>query len=176
MSKMYFSNHLKIQYGDLKLRNLMSSAKLIRGVLNKASVTYPYTLQDGDTPNMVAADYYGSVEYVWLVLLSNDIIDPYTQWFKGQLDFDEYLKRKYGSIETTMSTISHYNAPFDDSRPDVTLTTYAFMDADERSGLEPVSIYDAEVTKNESKRTINLIAAHSASTISLEIERLLGTK
>ncbi len=174
MSKQYFSNHRKIDYGNLKIRNLMSSAKLIRGVLDQVSVTYPYTLQDGETPNMIAADYYGSVEYVWLILMANNIVDPYTQWFKGQMDFDQYIIKKYGSIAQAQQLISHYSDPNDPTRPDVSPTTYAFLPLSELTGLEPVYAYDAEVTLNESRRTINLIAARHAATISLEIERLLG--
>ena len=33
-------------------------------------------MQDSDTPEIIADKYYGNVEYHWVVLLFNNIIDP----------------------------------------------------------------------------------------------------
>ena len=41
-----------------------------------------YTLDEGDKPESVAYYYYDNPEYAWLVLMANDIVDPYTQWYK----------------------------------------------------------------------------------------------
>ena len=171
--KQYFANHPVIEYRGLSLRNLMLSARVVKAALTNASVMYPYTLEEGDTPTMIAYDYYGSVDYVWLVLLSNNMIDPYTQWYKSQADFDAYIIKKYGSIEAAMNTIDHFSNRSDISAAKVSATTFQYMSADERTLLDPVSAYDTEVSLNESRRVINLIDASNAPRISLELERLL---
>lgn len=170
--RQYFSNHPIIEYRGLNLRNLMLSAGIVKGVLNKMSVAYPYTLQDGETPNMVAYDYYGSVEYVWLIFLANHIVDPYTQWYKSQNDFDQYIIKTYGSIPYAHATIHHYS---DGSAtcPPITPTSYAYLDPVEQAQYFPVSIYDWETSLNEKRRTIQLIDKTQAPRISLELERLL---
>ena len=42
------------------------------------SAFYPYQVQDSDTPEIIADKYYGNVEYHWVVLLFNNIIDQFT--------------------------------------------------------------------------------------------------
>ena len=38
------------------------------------SIFYPYDVQDGETPEMIANKYYGSSEKHWIVLLFNAFI------------------------------------------------------------------------------------------------------
>lgn len=172
--RQYFSNHPVITYRDLQIRNLMLSARVAKGVLDKVSVVYPYTLEDGDTPTMIAYDYYGSVDFVWLVLLANNIVDPYTQWYKSQYDLDQYIAKTYGSIAEAMATTHHYAHNTDDTYPMVTPTSFAYLESEFKSQFHPVSVYDYEVSLNEARRTINLIDSNKASQIALELERLLN--
>lgn len=172
--KNYFANYPVITYRGLNIRNLMLNAQVVKGVLSKTSVVYPYTLEEGDTPTMIAYDYYGSVDYVWLVLMSNNMIDPYTDWYKSQLDFAAYIDKKYGSHPYAMSTIHHYKHNTDPDYPMVTPTTYAYMLPEEQGQFSPVYIYDYEQQRNEARRTINLIDSAHAPRIALELERLLN--
>jgi hypothetical protein len=171
--KQYFANHPVITYRGLNIRNLMLNAQVVKGVLRKTSVVYPYTLEEGDTPTMIAYDYYGSVDYVWLVLMSNNMIDPYTDWYKSQIDFDAYIDKKYGSYPYAMSTTHHYKHS-DPEYPMITPTTYQYMTAEEQGQCTPVSIYDYEQQRNEERRIINLIDSAHAPRIALELERLLN--
>lgn len=171
--RQYFANHPVIEYRGLKLRNLLLSARLVKNVLSNSTLLYPYTLEEGDTPTMIAFDYYGSVDYVWLVLLANNILDPYTDWYKSQDQFHEYIIKKYGSIEQAQQTISHYASNSDLAAPEVSVTTFQLSTPEEQGNLSPVYAYDAELSSNERKRQIQLIDKAYASRINLELERLL---
>ena len=173
MARQYFLNHPIIEYRGLKLRNLLLSARAVKGVLSKTTLIYPYTLSDGDTPQMIAYDYYGSVDYVWLVLLSNEMVDMYSDWYKSDDQLNEYIKKKYGSLDAAFATIHHYTNRSDLSATEVSVTTYQHATPLEQGQLDPVYAYDFEVAQNESKRTINLIDKAAAAKISLELERLL---
>lgn len=59
------------------------------------SVFYPYDVQDGETPEMIANKYYGSSEKHWIVLLFNDIIDPQYDWPLDQRTLIKYINDKY---------------------------------------------------------------------------------
>lgn len=169
----YFGNFKPVMYQGLKLRNIMHSAQLAKGIIDKATVSYPYTLQDGDTPNIIAYDYYGSVEYVWLVLLANNILDPYTDWYKSQEQFDSYIIKKYGSCAEAQALIHHYTIVNDPDQVDVTPETYLYMGDGEGIGLTPVYAYEWETSINEPKRTINLIDKSVAAKIAFELEKVL---
>lgn len=64
---------------------------------------YKYQIQDGDTPEIIADKYYGDVEYHWVVLLFNDIIDAQFDWPLNENTLIEFIDKKYtanGSANT----------------------------------------------------------------------------
>ena len=68
---------------------------------------YPYQIQDGDTPEIIADKYYENSERHWIVLLFNDIIDPQFDWPLNQNAIIEYIDKKYkanGASNTTVQT------------------------------------------------------------------------
>lgn len=97
MSK-YFSNYPIIQYDGKLVRDITRRSKIVDDLLNDPYIFLPYTVRDGEKPEDIAFYYYGSVDDTWLVLLSNKITDPYTQWPLTDEDFDKYFIEKYGSI------------------------------------------------------------------------------
>jgi len=46
-----------------------------------------YTLKHGDTPDIVAHNYYGSSDWWWLVLLYNDVVNPFNELPRLGLDY-----------------------------------------------------------------------------------------
>jgi len=58
---------------------------------------YPYQIQDGDTPEIIADKYYDNPERHWIVLLFNDIIDPQFDWPLNQNSIIEYIDKKYAA-------------------------------------------------------------------------------
>lgn len=68
---------------------------------------YKYQIQDGDTPEIIADKLYGNVEFHWVVLLFNDIIDPQFDWPLNQNTIIEYINEKYaanGAANTTVQS------------------------------------------------------------------------
>jgi hypothetical protein len=115
MSSSYFSNFPQIQYGGQTVPNIALRAKFIDSVLQNKSVFYPYTVKDGEKPEDVAFNYYDSADLVWLVLLFNQVIDPYYDWPMSSRQFTLHVNAKYESvpgagdgIQNAQSTISYY--------------------------------------------------------------------
>ena len=140
--------------------------------LQNARVNFDeYYVQDGETPQGVAFDYYGDVTLDWVVLFSNEIQDPYYEWPMSTENFDSYIKQKYGS-QYAYQTVHHYEWITQQSQvkvengiqrilPEksvtVDYTTYLTLTAPERRA---VTIYDHEAQRNEDRRTIYLIDLH----------------
>lgn len=97
MSK-YFSNYPLIQYQGKTVRDITRRSKVIEETLRDPYVFLPYTVMEGEKPEDVANGYYGSVDDTWIVLLSNNITDPYTQWPMSDAEFDQYFINKYAKI------------------------------------------------------------------------------
>ena len=95
MTKKYFEDFPVIKYQGRNVRDISRRASFIRAVANNPFLYYSYTVKDDERAEDIALDYYGSVDYVWLVYMANNIIDPYYEWPMDAQTFNDYLVAKY---------------------------------------------------------------------------------
>jgi hypothetical protein len=91
-----------------QVTNILRRFKVRETVKDNADVYYDYDIRAGERPDTIAEKYYGSGDYAWVVLHFNDIIDPVFGWPLFNNDFDEYIKRKYGSISEAQATVHEW--------------------------------------------------------------------
>jgi hypothetical protein len=94
----YFSNFPLIQYGGETVRDISRRSKVVDEVFSDPYVFLPYTIREGEKPEDVAYYYYGTVDDTWLVLLANNITDPYAQWPLDDEEFNQYFINKYAEL------------------------------------------------------------------------------
>jgi hypothetical protein len=75
----------------------MSRATILDGLKNDSVVFYKYNVQEGDTPETVAHKYYGDPYKYWIVMYSNQLMDPLWDWPMNYQTFIDYLTAKYQS-------------------------------------------------------------------------------
>ena len=171
MAQKYFKNFPLVQYGDHSVRNIILKAKLARDLLDKFDNFYPYTIQEGQRITDVAYDYYGAIDYVWLIMAANEMVDPYYDWPLNDDIFNTVIEKKYGSVANAMNIANaqYYRKP--NMSYWMTKTTYENSAAAEREGWQAVDNYTYEMIKNEDKRKIRLLDRSIALDVSLEIEK-----
>ena len=174
MATQYFKNFPLVFYNDVKLRNIMLKTNIIREIFLTDTNFYTYEVRDGQKPVSVAFDYYGSVDYTWLVLMSNQIIDPYFDWILSNEEFDSHLIKKYGSIPAAQSTIVEYRDILGNYVSLDTYNYYTLISSVMISNLTPVYAIDKEFELNEQKRNIQLIDSVYANKIATELEQSLA--
>ncbi len=59
-----------------------------------------------DTPESIAHQYYGNVNYHWVILMANDIVDVNREWPLSNRNLVSYVKDKYG--ENNSADVHHY--------------------------------------------------------------------
>lgn len=91
----YFENFPTINYQGRNVRDITRRNKFLKSVTTNPLLFLPYTVKEGERPENIAYNYYGSTDYTWLVYLSNNIVDPYHQWPLSEEDFHKYLIQKY---------------------------------------------------------------------------------
>ena len=183
---MYFSSFPKTDFNGVSLLDITRKANLSTIVKKDALAYMNYTVEEGEKPEDVAFYYYDDVQYAWLVLLANNIIDPYTQWPKNESDLNEYIKVQYadkagttgeGVIEWTKNATIGANIMYYQSHsdPNITLNRASYLNTSptEKADYYPVRIYDYEFSLNESRRQIVLINKSLLSTIEDQLERVL---
>ena len=97
----YFRRFPKIRYSfDSGKTNKIAVDILSRVGFRDSSVEdtrvfTEYFVQDNDTPEIVADKLYGDPEFHWVVLLFNNIINPYHDWPLSTRKLESFIKNKY---------------------------------------------------------------------------------
>jgi hypothetical protein len=79
------------------MTNLLARASIVQELINNPMQFYEYAIQEGDTPEIVAEKYYGDPFKYWVVLFSNQILDPIWEWPMPYATFLEYINAKYAT-------------------------------------------------------------------------------
>lgn len=106
---MYFTNFPNIFYtytinGEnvLKIvKDVTQNVRLQKMVLEAVTLYDEYDLQDGDTPDIVAAKYYGNANYHWIVMMTNEKYDYINDWPMTNAVLDDYIHEKYNRFDAT---------------------------------------------------------------------------
>jgi hypothetical protein len=149
-------------------------------VLSNPYLFLPYTVKEGEKPEDIAFNYYGTVDATWLVLLANNMVDPYTDWPMDYDRFVEYMIEKYGAqsnkigydviawaqnTEAIDNILYYYKST--DSGLDIKVSPETFpmlfdnqnqaIGRDVPAEWTPMRIYDYENIRNENNREILVV-------------------
>ena len=171
----YFKNLPRVNYDIFgtepnnyrSVTNIMKRIKFKPKVLEDISDYYPYYVKEGERPDIVSHQKYGTVAYAYLIMLINDIYDPNFDWPLSSQQFEQYIRNKYGTVESAMSTTKYYyqivraevaRTGVSERVPEVKfivdVTTYNSLGIDARTTQTE---YEWEDELNDNKREIKLI-------------------
>ena len=71
--------------------------------INSQSAFIEYDIKDGERPEHIANRVYGNANHHWIILLANNIIDPYQGWYKSQMAMEQYIQKKYSGTAVYFS-------------------------------------------------------------------------
>jgi hypothetical protein len=120
-------------------------------------------------------------------------LDPQWDWPLSSQKFQNYIEDKYGT-EDVYGTVHHYEKVITESNFDNTTTNAVTIDQDTYNSLvsstntynlptgsvtvtitpKAVSIYDYELSLNESKRTINILNSVYVTQLENEFRKLMS--
>ena len=160
--------------------NIMQRIRFKPSVLENITDYYPYYVREGERPDIVSFNTYGTVAYSYLILLVNDIVDPLFDWPLPSRQFENYIIEQYGSVSAAQSTNKYYyqivraevaRTGVSERVPEykiiVDQTTYNSLDSSVRSAQ---NVYDYEVEQNDNKREIKLINPDFIQDIDYEVK------
>jgi hypothetical protein len=94
---------------SVALTNILTRSAFLREIVENTALFYEYSVKDGETPEIIADKLYGSVSRFWIVLLFNQLSNPYYDFPLIQEQLNELIVSKYGmSLEDAQTTIHHY--------------------------------------------------------------------
>jgi hypothetical protein len=193
----YFKSTPKIVTKDssgnsIYLTNLLTRVSVIPDYLKNPLLYYSYDVQESDTPEIIADKYYGDSYRYWIVLFSNEVLDPQWDWPMIGRVFENYVIDKY--VDPYLS--HHYEkiiTQYDDYTKITTTNTLtidesAYTNLVESSNVytfpsgtvnititkRAVTYYQYEYELNESKRSIKLLKKEYAPQIEKEFKTLMN--
>lgn len=104
----YFSEFPTIFYKNSVAKNITARPFVKNNVLNNTSLYYPYEMKEHERADITSERIYETPFYDWLIYLSNNISDPYHDWYLSQIDLQNYITSKYGSIAAAQEQIKYY--------------------------------------------------------------------
>jgi len=89
--------------------NILARSTFLREIANNTSIAYEYSVKDTDTPEIVAHKIYGDPYRNWIILLFNQIINPFYDWPIKNDALEEFIYKKYGqNVDAARAAIHHY--------------------------------------------------------------------
>ena len=171
----------RVVYNGHKSTNLLSRVVAIKANFNKFAVYFPYEIKDGERPDTISYDYYGTSEYAWMIMLTNDVYDIYSHWPLSYREFYDYLSKKYGNPYEIKNVPHHYvyagqagETADEIARKswEMSPQTYSLMTTDERAGWTSVDTYTWEEDQNNAKRQIRLLSNELLRRVDNELEEM----
>ena len=177
---MYFNSFSKGFYdikgdGNLKLVTDLNTRIRVSEKISESAYMYSkYNVISGDNPEDVSFYHFGSSHFHWIILLTNNITDRYTQWPMDPITFEKYIVDKYESP----NDIHHYE--IEQSSGNTTPTGPAdysnkIQVSSDISGATTVSNREYEERLQDRYRQIKLLRRELLPIFLKEFDRIMGT-
>src|SRR6266404_8093910 len=105
MSQTYFRNFNTIAYANTPAVDLTERIVVQRSTQYNPYIFYPLDISDGVRPDMVAYTNWGDPFTSWVLYLTNDIIDPYYEYYLTREQFINFINDKYGTVTKSQQLI-----------------------------------------------------------------------
>jgi hypothetical protein len=175
---------LKKNKKRLLLTNLTARFKIRDELKQKAAIFYNYQVQEQDTISNVAFRYYDDETLDWVIMLVNDIIDPYYDWPLNYANFIEYMKSLYGSVDTAMATTYEYRKILNQQKVlfDGTIIPKRTVVIDQNTynslapaSREEIDAYEYYEEQNNLKRNIKILDKAYIGLVRTQVETIFAT-
>jgi len=167
----YFTHFPRISFLKQDVINLAVGVSISNLIQDDAMAYMNYEIENDETPDHVAYNYYQDSSLAWLVLHANKILDPYFEWPLSLRDFESFIKKTYGSIAAAQATTMHC----EHTTKNITLSadSLAVSSGASASDYTAIDSYSYWEKINENRRFINLINVAHLSAIQTATRNLL---
>jgi len=132
------------------IKDILLRVKMKDAIKSRYAIFEKYDIKDGETPEKVAYENYGDPNLYWIILMTNEILNPFYDWPLSIRDFERYIADKYDSPYDT----HHYEIAQSSG------TTTKMVTVPSTTPLaEAISYYDYESNLHNDKKQIKLLKA-----------------
>ena len=169
-TKMFFSYFPKLLYPLDDSREVVTDifrrvAPRDKFIVNETYLE-KYVLKAGERPEDIAYQLYGDAELHWVILLLNNIIDPYNEWYYTPEQVEAMVKQRYG--ENNANATNHWAST---DRPEICVD----YDAEKLASGEifEVSHLEHELIENDARQEIKILHPRYLNNFVTEFRELI---
>ena len=137
MAEKYFQRFPRVTYSDYRAIDITKRVKLLDTVSNNPYVFYSYDIGDSERADSFSSRYYNDSYMSWLLYISNDIIDPYYEWYLSAEELEGLVEKKYGSLADAKLKIKHYRNNWE-NQEDITISDFSNLNEEKQTYWTPV--------------------------------------
>jgi len=121
----FFSKFPLTVYNGQPVVDITRRAVISNTTLLNPFIFYPSTINNSKRSDQLSRDYYNDPYREWLIFMTNQITDPYSQWYMDQAEFNDYMLQKYGSLTLPQQKVKYYtNNWFDNIEETISVSDY----------------------------------------------------
>jgi hypothetical protein len=138
MPERYFDKFQTITYANTLVRNITQRAVVLSSIYNNPALYYPYDIQQSERPDNIADRYYKDQYKSWILHLTNNVVDPYYDWYLDEISFQQFIIKKYGSLANATSKVKYYRNNWYTDTNRITSDVYEALDGSLKPFYQPV--------------------------------------
>jgi hypothetical protein len=152
----FFKHYPLVRYGNNVSNtvsvNLMAKIAFQKTIQQNYEIFHPYTIEEGDRADTIANFYYGDPGYDWIVYYSNNVVDPYYDWFMDGDSFNRFITSKYGSLTSARRNIKFFRSNYVSDDSMITPAAYNALSGNQTRFWAPVTGENNNVIRYERKK------------------------
>jgi len=125
MASNYFENFPDVIYNGQRCKDITRRSIIRSGNTTSPYSFYPFVLSESLRADHISEYYYEDSSLDWLVLLSNEIIDPYFGWYNTEEQLEESINEKCGSLAIAQQKILYYRNNWPEDSVQITPSYYS---------------------------------------------------
>ncbi len=142
------------------ITNILQRARMKSFFINHVIYFTQYLVNDGETPEIIANEFYGDPDLHWVVLFAQRITNPYYDWPMHYFDLVKYTTKKYEELGG-LTGVHHY-----EDEEKLVVDIWA-------AGAVPITNIEHEEKINDKKREIDLVRPDQINNIVKEMKNIL---
>ena len=151
MTETYFKNFNLINYANNIAVDLTERVVVINNLEKNPYLFYPTDINEGARPDQIAAAAFDDPYSSWILYLTNDIVDPYYEWYLNDHQFNEFVGSKYGSVELAQQKVAYYYNNYVDQQS-ITVGAFESLSAGQQKYWNPAYDNLGRITKYERQK------------------------
>lgn len=169
----FFKHYPLVRYGNTVSNtvsvNILAKIAFQKTIQQNYEIFHPYTIEEGDRADTIANYYYGDPGYDWIVYFSNNVVDPYYDWYMDGESFKRFITSKYGSLTTARRNIKFFRSNYvtDDSM--ITPAAYEALGFNQKRFWAPTLGMNDNVIRYERKKEDIIFQTNKVEQLSISL-------